>query len=168
MTLEQGLLAWDGKDTHDLAALYETHKSQGGFEDELLVFLQTSGQLQLGASWLIKHHLEQGHKLSARNTSQIFGTLAALDHWGGVLHILQSIPYLNLKTEIKLDLERFIRFKLSDPNKFVRAWAYNGFYELAKAFPDYQPEASQLFEMAMRDEPASVKARVRNILKQGF
>ena len=26
----------------------------------------------------------------------------------------------------------------------------------------------QLFEMAMRDEAASVKARIRNIMRQGF
>ncbi len=57
---------------------------------------------------------------------------------------------------------------LEDDNKFVRAWAYNGFYELAKQYPEYRTEAGQLFEMALRDEAASVKARVRNVMKQGF
>ncbi|VAW30036.1 hypothetical protein MNBD_CHLOROFLEXI01-2929, partial [hydrothermal vent metagenome] len=32
----------------------------------------------------------------------------------------------------------------------------------------YQDEAKQLFEIALKDEAASVKARVRNILKKGF
>jgi hypothetical protein len=75
---------------------------------------------------------------------------------------------MTLEPECRSELERFVRIKLSDPNKFVRAWAYKGFYELAKAFPEYQTEASQFFEMAMRDEPASVKTRVGKILKQGF
>ena len=168
MILEQKLLAWDGRDTQYLADLYQAQQSTKGLIDELIVCLKSGGQAQLGASWLIKRHLEQGHKLSKKHTSEIFSNLSELDHWGAVLHILQSMPYLTLAPEHRSEVERFVRNKLSDPNKFVRAWAYNGIYELAKAFPDFQTQAKQFFEMAMRDEPASVKARVRNILKQGF
>ena len=58
--------------------------------------------------------------------------------------------------------------RLSNPSrqeKFVRAWAYNGFYLLAVQHGEYEAEARQLLTMALRDEPASVKARVRNVLK---
>jgi hypothetical protein len=60
----------------------------------------------------------------------------------------------------------FLRTCLADENKFVRAWAYNGFYLLSQQYPEYQQETEQFFAMAMRDEAASVKARIRNILKK--
>ena len=62
----------------------------------------------------------------------------------------------------------FLRNCLVDNNKFVRAWAYNGFYELAVQYPEYEKETKQFFEMAMRDEAPSVKSRIRNIMKKGF
>jgi len=62
-------------------------------------------------------------------------------------------------------VEIFLRVCLLDNNKFVRAWAYKGFYELAVQYPK---ETRQFFEMAMRDEAPSVKSRIRNIMKKGF
>lgn len=62
----------------------------------------------------------------------------------------------------------FLRNCLISDNKFVRAWAYNGFYELALQYPAYKTEVKKFLDMAMKDEAASVKARVRNILKRGF
>ncbi|WP_448250543.1 hypothetical protein [Thalassotalea agariperforans] len=62
----------------------------------------------------------------------------------------------------------FLIITLTDQNKFVRAWTYNGLYELSKQHPEYIKEAKQFFEMAMRDEAPSVKARIRNIMKKGF
>ena len=59
-----------------------------------------------------------------------------------------------------------LRHCLSDTNKFVRAWSYNGLAELAKQYPQYRGEVKQLFELAQNDdsEAASVKARIRNIV----
>jgi hypothetical protein len=71
------------------------------------------------------------------------------------------------KNEIKT-VEAFLRVSLTDSNKFIRAWAYNGFYEMAIQYPEYKNETKQFFEMAMRDEAASVKARIRNIIKKDF
>jgi hypothetical protein len=68
----------------------------------------------------------------------------------------------------RIEVETFLRQTLNDSNKFVRAWSYNGFYQLARHFPQYREEAEAIFEMALRDEAASVKARVRNIIRAGF
>ncbi len=68
----------------------------------------------------------------------------------------------------KKELEFFLRKCLTDENKFVRAWAYNGFYELSMPHSDYIAQTKQFLEMAMRDEAPSVKARIRNIMKKGF
>ncbi len=68
----------------------------------------------------------------------------------------------------KKKIEVFLRQCLTDGNKFVRAWAYNGFYEISVQYPEYKKETKLFFEMAMRDEAPSVKARIRNIMKKGF
>ncbi len=57
---------------------------------------------------------------------------------------------------------------LTDHNKFVRAWSYNGFFELSRQHSEYLDETKQFFQMTMRDEAPSVKARIRNIMKTGF
>ncbi|MCP4400146.1 MAG: hypothetical protein GY801_22915 [bacterium] len=61
----------------------------------------------------------------------------------------------------------FLKACLVDRHKFVKAWAYNGLYELATQHREYTEETQQLFDMAMRDEATSVKARIRNIMKKG-
>ncbi|MEW8322573.1 MAG: hypothetical protein AB2606_07985 [Candidatus Thiodiazotropha taylori] len=66
------------------------------------------------------------------------------------------------------EVSAFLRECLTSSNKFVRAWSYNGFYELAIQHPQYQQETKVFFEMAMRDKAPSVKARIRNIMKRGF
>jgi len=65
-------------------------------------------------------------------------------------------------------VEAFLKKCLVDDNKFIRAWAYNGFYELSVQYPEHKDETKQFFEMAMRDEAPSVKSRIRNIMKKGF
>ena len=59
-----------------------------------------------------------------------------------------------------------MRHNLTATNKFVRAWSYNGLYELARRDPVYLPEVEQIFELALRDEAPSVKARIRNLQKE--
>ena len=94
--------------------------------------------------------------------------LQSLEHWESRLHVLQSIPYMPIPGTHKKKVETFLRECLVDDVKFVKAWAYSGFYELAVQYPEYQDEAEQFFEMAMRDQPASVRSRIRNIMKKGF
>ena len=78
------------------------------------------------------------------------------------------MSYLPVAEGQRVQVEAFLRQALVSEQKFVRAWAYDGFYQLAKQYPEYQQEAMSFFAMAMDDEVASVKARVRNIIKQGF
>ena len=79
------------------------------------------------------------------------------------MHAIHAIPRTHKK-----NVETFLRECLVNDTKFVRAWAYSGLYELAFQYPEYKEEAKQLFEMAMRDEPASVKSRIRKVMKEGF
>ena len=120
---------------------------------------------QKGATWLLKAYTDQDIKFSKSESNKILPTLTCLHSWEAKLHVLQSLPSISINAKYKQSLEYFIRFALSDKNKFVRAWSYNGFYILSQAYPEYEKEARKFLEMAMRDEAPSVKARIRNILK---
>ncbi len=59
----------------------------------------------------------------------------------------------------------FLERNLCDENKFLRAWSYNGFHELARQHREYIDYAIEQIERGEADKAASVKARIRNIRK---
>ena len=163
MTLAADLSAWDGKSAADILSLYHQHAASPSFINDLLSAC-SKPHLQSGATWLLKHHLEQGVSLDADIIEQLYAQLPLFESWQAKLHILQSIPFMPIPATQKNQVEAFLRSCLIDTNKFVRAWAYNGFHELSLQHPEYREESRQFLDMALRDEAPSVKARVRNIL----
>ncbi|MCP3849356.1 MAG: hypothetical protein GY694_03825 [Gammaproteobacteria bacterium] len=167
MSILQELKKWDGKTVNAIEKIYKDYYQNSLFIDELLPLIEKTNS-QKGASWILKKYLESGGTLRENEQKKIYSLLGSLEHWEPKLHLLQCIPYIPVtKKELK-KVEIFLRKCLSDPNKFVRTWAYNGFYELSSQYPEYQKETKKFFEMAMRDEAPSVKARIRNIMKKGF
>lgn len=165
MKLPQEIANWDGKSVEALQAIYDCHGLEAGFGTELVPLLKEPG-LERGASWLLKLYLEEGGVLSPAEVKRVFQSLSEVEEWETALHLLQSLPYLTIGKRDLKQVEAFLRRCLASENKFVRAWAYNGFYELSLQHPQFKAEADQLLEQALEDEAASVKARVRNILKQ--
>lgn len=167
MGIEQEIKKWDEKSAKHIGEIYARYSHKSSFTSEIISFIGQAS-LQKGASWLLKKNLESSKKLEQSNIRKVYGLLKKLEHWETKLHILQSIPYMPIEKSQKKRVETFLRECLMDSNKFVKAWAYNGFYELSIQHEEYQEETRQLLEMAMRDEPASVKARVRKIMEKGF
>ena len=165
--MEEEIFAWDGKSAKDIGAIFDRYGDEPTFLSTVLKLLEEP-MGQLGASWLIKAWLEKGKTLDEAQTSKVFAGMDGLEHWGTKLHILQCLPLLSIHGSEKKRLEKFLRETLRDKNKFVRAWSYSGFYELARHHPEYQEETAGLLETAMRDEAPSVKARIRNVMKKGF
>lgn len=167
MSLHQELTNWDGKSANDIGEIYERHASDKTLLQSLIDLLNQEAT-QKGATWLIKHSLENNKQIDQNQTKALFSNLDKLKEWESKLHLLQILAYLTIDKPDKKKVEHFLRICLTDTNKFIRAWAYNGFYELAKQYPEYKEETKQFFEMAMKDEAPSVKSRIRNIMKQGF
>ncbi len=167
ITLKNKVAAWDGKSAVDIKDIYQTSHQVTGFVD-MLIRLMKEKSLQNGATWLLNAWLKSGNQLKKSQIRKICNMLYDLESWEARLHVLQSISYMSIEEDEKELLYDFLRMTLCDSNKFVRAWSYNGFYELAQQYPQYSEETKQYFEMAMRDEAASVKARIRNIMKKGF
>lgn len=167
MSIEHEIISWDGKSSDDIDAIYCRHSDDSFFIPQIIELAQQE-RLQKGVTWLLKRHFEDGHKIERNQIAKLFGLLPNLKCWETKLHILQSLPYMKIAITEKKEVEFFLRKCLTDENKFVRAWAYNGFYELSMQHSEYVAETKQFFEMAMRDEAPSVKARIRNIMKKGF
>lgn len=167
MSLEQALHQWDGRSAEEIGFIYDRYAGHTDFVLSISALIKKSDS-QKGASWLLKRHLENEQQLEPKQTAQLWALLSDLECWETKLHLLQSLPYLKVGNNDKQSVECFLRHCLSDNNKFVRAWAYHGFYELSLQYPEYQEETKKFFALAMEDEAASVKARIRNILKKGF
>lgn len=142
--------------------------SSDGLNDNKLKCLEVS----VGASWLIKHAVERRNKsnevISGKQSDILFSCFEYEISWQVKLHILQLIPLSTITQASKKWLEKSLRESLTDTNKFVRAWSYGGYYELARQYPEYRAEAVEFCEMAMRDESTSVKARVWAVTKKAF
>lgn len=167
MTFASEIRQWDGKSVVDIEAVYNKYCDKKSFVAGVVSHIEKPA-CQKGATWLLKRHLETGNKISPADIKKVYACLPKLEGWESRLHVLQTIPYMPIENPEKKKVEIFLRHNLSDQNKFIRAWTYNGFYELARTYPEYMEETRQFFEMAMRDEAPSVKSRIRNILKQGF
>lgn len=167
MVLRDILLAWDGKKTEPLQAAFEAGQADPEFMPSLVFFLGEE-TLQPAASWLLKRGVEQGELPDPALTELLLGFLPICRHWATRLHLLQILPYLTLPQSRKVEVETFVRDAMADKNKFVRAWSYSGFYHLAVCFPEYREALPSLLERGLAEEAASVKARIRRLLKQGL
>ena len=162
--LSEEMRSWDGKSAVALQSAYECHRAEEDFVATILAHV-AQVESQRAATWLLKKHVQAGNVLSAADCRTVFGALSDLDHWESKLHLLQCLPFLEISEEDCTGLERFLDACIKSEKKFVRAWAYNGFNELSKRFPRYREEVDSMLARASESEAASVRARVRNILK---
>ncbi|MEW8506998.1 MAG: hypothetical protein AB2598_09850 [Candidatus Thiodiazotropha sp.] len=167
MSIEQQIKEWDGKSVEIIRAVYKNYHNNPEFIDTILTLINEVSY-QKGATWLLKRWLESGNQLKVGHIKSVYSTLHSLEDWESKLHVLQSISYMPIDKDEKASVEAFLRASMTDSNKFIRAWSYNGFHELSRQYPEYTEEVRRYFEMALRDEPASVKARIRNIMNKDF
>ena len=165
MTLRDAIARWDGTSVATIGSVFERYGDKPRFASSLVKLLGDAA-CELGATWLLKKHLESGGRLSGKTTSQLWTTAGAFKEWGSKLHVLQSMVHLTVPERDKKCVEALLRECLNDKNKFVRAWAYSGFYELAAAHPEYRDEAGVLLMAGLEEEAPSVRARIRRLMKE--
>ena len=164
-TLSEQIASWDGRSAAVLQSTYERHSDEEGFVATILAHI-SDVESQRVATWLLKKHLEMGNSLSVAACRAVFRGLSVQEHWEAKLHILQCLPYLDIPEDDIAGLEQFLDACLEGERKFVRAWAYNGFNELALRFPRYREKVDGMLARAGESESASVRARIRNIRKR--
>lgn len=164
--LAQLLKEWDGKHIAYLKDIYENYANQASFSPLLMELYTQEPGLQTATTWLIKHHYDNNHVIPSALIDPLLFMAKELVYWEAKLHVLQLLPMLELRPEHIPYLEDFVRRCLTDKKTFVRAWAYQGMYEIAQFRSDFIPELKQLCAEALENERASVKARVRKVLEK--
>lgn len=163
-SLIEKLNNWDGKESAYLTLLYQENINKEEFFINLVELTHENDDLQLGSTWLIKHHYDQKQRLSDNLTYRLILAFPLLKHWGAKLHMLQIIDLLPQDSTTLPYMEELSRKGLENKNKFVRAWSYQGLFEVSKHITEMQPEVLLLCREAMETESASIKSKVRKII----
>lgn len=168
MSLETDIAGWGGA-SQDILRIYKRHCGRPSFGSDVVALLDQRS-LERGATWLLKHHLETGSTdIQPADVDAVCSRLPDIDHWEARLHILQSIEHLPIPRPHLPKIEQFLREAVADDVKFVRAWGYHGWHQLAVQHPTYREQVSKILADALTSETApSVKVRIRKALAAGF
>lgn len=166
------LRSWDGRDVLAFAEVANVLPVTPASVAELVRLVRCAERVpdgdeavQVGATWVIKHWLESGHSFNRRVCGQVAALLQGELCWGATLHLLVMLPRLDLTTARLLQLRSRLDDYCESSSPFVRAWAYNGLGLLVVRDPSLRPEIDALFDTAMAEDKASVRARIRNVRK---
>lgn len=168
MDLLKELAAFDGKHTDPLEALAENLAPDAAVTAELITLAgRDDAKLQTAASWLLKRLQEEGCAFSADQVEGLLDLLEQVEAWEARLHLLQMLPAWTLPAKRSHALRRLFLSPgfLQAPNKFLRAWTYNALAVLATQHTAFRPEVAALLQSGAEEEAASVRARIRNLVK---
>ena len=166
MSIREELESFDGKHTDVLERILSRHRRTNSLIESLVLLTgDQESNIQTGATWLLKRLAETHVQFKKEHLIAFFGSLSELTHWLAKLHICQMLQYVVIPKGSERSVVWFLERNLYDENKFLRAWSYNGFYELARQHNEYIDYASEQIERGETDKAASVKARIRNIRK---
>ncbi|MEM6379503.1 MAG: hypothetical protein AAF705_14955 [Bacteroidota bacterium] len=163
--LKRTLIDWDGKETESLKAIYTNYSNDPVFVSNLTKWSIQKEELQDASTWLLKHHLDQKNKLNRSQTKALLPALAVAKKWPAQLHLLQILPHLLLVTSDAEMLVEPIEKLTKDKVKFVKAWAYYAFGLMSQLLPELRTEVEQVLQIALEQESAAVKARIRKACK---
>lgn len=166
-SLHAWLNEYDGR---SVSLLSEAEALFGGRADYVDTLIELAGDIQDhiagGATWLLKHHVESGGTLTSEQTAALLANVREARGWETLLHVCQSVRYLDVEAGLAADLVRWIEPLLSEQRPFVRAWALDALCAVAERCPVYKQQALAALEVAEKDPGASVRARARRLKKR--
>lgn len=124
------------------------------------------GAMQSGATWLLRRHLDAGATLTREQTARLIDTLPDVSDGFARLHLCQLMGRLELDDESAARAVTFVERCLESDHTFVRAWAPDAYWRIAREHDVYRPAARSAVEAALSDPKASVRARARKILEE--
>lgn len=166
MSIREELLKVDGKHTDVLEEILSRHRPTSSFIGNLVTLAgEREEKIQTGATWMLKRLAEDHVPFKREHLIALFGSLSELTHWLSKLLVCQMLQHVAISDESAGSVVWFLERNLWDENRFLRAWSYNGFYELARQHENYAAYAIEQLERGEADKAASVRARIRKIRK---
>ena len=160
------LQAWDDSRVAYAKVMYQQLHTQPNFINHLIQIAENYPKLHHNVTWLLKHHADQKGQFTSKQSQAITRLLVSFENWAEKLHILQTMPSLQLSKGDLEVWEVFIGEHLDDPQNFVRTSAYHGLYVLSQYQPKIKSDVLTIFKAALEsDHGASVKARLRKLIK---
>lgn len=158
------LRSYDGKRVAPFRAVAEAVRDTPERAVPRLLDLPATDEaaLQVGATWVIKWLAERGGAPRGESIVRVLGLLDHMEEPDGLLHLLQTLPHMELPADRTMALNRTLRRLIRSRRVFVRAWAYNGLGVIAAAEPRLRNEIEALFAVAEERESAAVRARIRH------
>ena len=156
----------DGFDAEQIEALEKVmaklKPASGIVEAMIIAAADDDPMIQVAATWMLKGLAARSADLSESQLELFFGSLSRLHDWQAKLHVCQMLQYVAIPEASQKNVSLFLERELEDENKFLRAWAYSGLFEVSKQFKSYSRRAKSLIDQGEADERAgSVKAHVR-------
>lgn len=141
-------------------------RAYGAGEIDVLVAALADREASVPASWLLLSLMRDGGALTRAQAAALVRLLPRVRANDARLHLCQSVAHLEVPKRSAEPLARFLRNAATDEHKFLRAWAVDGLYRLAQMHSEYRRESRDLLDRASRDPAASVRARVRRIVRE--
>ena len=164
--LSRELKSWDGIHMEPLSSLYNAAEDKNDLIRQVIDVLLSDLSLETATTWLIKHHIDQKNNLDNDQWSAVLGIFDQLNHWEAQLHVLQILPKAHLDSSSAATLEFSVGKLLNAENKFVKAAAYEAYDFLCNYLTQYLSSFVERCHQALEFESASVKVKIRRILKK--
>ncbi len=119
----------------------------------------------------MKHAIDEGdlvpESIDPKHIKGMCASLDALETWASQLHVMQILSVVPIPKSCTDTIESFARSCMSSKKSFVRAWSYSALFAATRTDPKKHKKTITLLESTLNDDsaPASVKARIRNVLK---
>ena len=113
-----------------------------------------------GATWLLKHALEQGG--DPPDVSALLAAGQAAQSWPAQLHVLQMLPRLSLDETTAASAYALALRALQSERPMLRAWGYAAVDQVGGHSAAFRKEAAQILAKARQIETAgSIRARLK-------
>lgn len=166
-TLDEALKNYDGKTTTILSDIRAAFGSRQTFlSDLVLLVVHEDARISEGATWLIKALLDDGVRLTPRQTEDLIGHLDAISSWQAQLHICQSVRHLETSAHLTDACADWLTLFLRSDRAFLRAWSMDALQHLALRSAKLAGRAEATLDAAEQDPAASVRARARGWRKR--
>lgn len=164
MDIAATLRSYDGKRVAPFRAVAEAVRDAPESTVGQLVDLAASDEteLQVGATWVLKHLAERGTAPSGASGEAFLSLLVRPIAPDALLHILQTLPHMRIDADRLGGLRDALLELIRSKRTFIRAWAYNGLGVLAARDPSLRSEVQRLFDQAVKTDSAAVKVRIRH------
>ncbi len=162
------LADYDGKRVEVLERIRDEVQPSAPVLDEAIALgAGEDGAIAAGATWLLRAWIESGVELTSAQTVELIESLDADGDPWACLHICQVVGSLVIPESGADTVAAFLEGCRGSERPFLRAWATDGLYRLARQHSRFADQAERALEEATLDPAASVRARARRIGAEG-